>query len=366
MWDDSGRELIDANGNFTTLIHGNAHPEITAAAEREIRRGAVWGVPNAVEWELAEAMLSRLPGLDQIRFTNSGTEAVMSAFRLARAFTGRDDIIMTKHGFHGTSDLALMASGPSRGVPDSVAAHVELVELGNLDALRALFAESPNRFAAIVLDLLPNKAGLIQMPAEFVREARALASAHGTLLIIDEIISFRMGVSGLSGVYGVTPDLLTAGKIIGGGFPIGALAGRSEVMRLLDPWVPGTIPHSGTFSGNPVSSAAGAVALSLLTESEIARINALGERARESLRARVGALGWEVRGTGSLFRLFPEGERKVPEDLQQRLWWQAYEQGVVMSSANLASLSTPMNEAVIDDMVERLLVALTNVVEGGK
>lgn len=366
MWDDAGREVIDANGNFTTLIHGNAHPEIVEAAEREVRRGAVWGVPNPVEWELAEAMLGRLPGLDQIRFTNSGTEAVMSAFRIARAFTGRDDVIMTKDGFHGTSDLALMASGPSHGVPASVAAHVELVKLGDIEALRALFAESPNRFAAIVLDLLPNKAGLLQIPAEFVQEARALASAHGTLLIIDEIISLRLGFNGFSGTYGVTPDLLTAGKIIGGGFPVGAVAGSAEVMSVLDPWVPGTIPHSGTFSGNPVTAAAGAVALNLLTAAEIDRLNALGDRAREGLRSRVAPLGWEVRGVGSLFRLFPEGVQKVPEDLQQRLWWQAYEQGVVLSSANLASLSTPMDEVVIDDIVERLTVALGNVVEGGK
>lgn len=364
LWDDRGRELIDANGNFTTLIHGTAHPQITEAAERALRRGASWGIPNDDEWALAEAVLARMPGLGQIRFTNSGTEAVMSAIRLARAVTGRDGIAMTRDGYHGSSDVALLASGPSRGVPDGVAADVSLVPLNDRDALRALFADRGRTIAALILDLLPNKAGLIAIDPEFVAEARALTAAHGALLVIDEVISFRLSLTGLSGRYGVVPDLITVGKIIGGGFPVGAVAGRDEVMELFDPRVPGSIVHSGTFSGNPVSAAAGTVALQLLDDATIARLNALGEAARVRARRALDRVGWEVRGSGSLLRPFPTGARKVPVEMQQRLWWAAYDRGLVLSSANLAALSSPMDAAVVDDLVDRLVDAVTAVGEG--
>lgn len=365
LWDDSGRELIDANGNFTSLIHGTSHPEIVAAATAAIGHGSAWGIPNVPEWDLAEAFIARTPRLGQVRFANSGTEAVMSAIRIARAVTGRSGVIMTKDGYHGSSDVALLASGPSKGVPKSVEDEVALVPLNDFEQLRLTLEASPRRFAAIILDLLPNKAGLIPISREFVTEARALAFEHGTLLIVDEVISFRLGWSGLSGEYGVTPDLLTAGKIIGGGFPIGAVAGRDEIMAVLDPWVPGSIAHSGTFSGNPVSAAAGAIALALLTESEIARINGLGDRARDRINRELEAWGWEVRGMGSLLRPFPIGTRKVPEQLQHELWWAAYDRGVVLSSANLAALSTPMDDVVTDDLSERVIDAV-KAVSGGQ
>lgn len=362
LWDDTGRELIDANGNFTSLIHGNAHPEITEAAERAIRQGASWGIPNLPEWDLADAMISRLPGLGQVRFTNSGTEAVMSAVRLARAVTGRDGVIMTKDGYHGSSDLALLTSGPSRGVPASLANDTALVPVNDIEALRAVFDRHPTKFAALILDLLPNKAGLIRLSPEFVTEARALSSEHGTLLIIDEVISLRLAPNGFIGEYDVVPDLLTAGKVIGGGFAIGALVGRDEYMEELNCWIPGSLAHSGTFSGNPVSTAAGAVALQLLSPEEIARINALGDNARTTANAALEPSGWEVRGYGSLMRPFPVGARKVETERQNRLWQAAYERGLVLSSANLVALSTPMDAAIVADLTERLVDAVQSVV----
>ncbi|MGO1543324.1 MAG: aspartate aminotransferase family protein [Gulosibacter sp.] len=366
MWDDNGRELIDANGNFTTLIHGNAHPEIVEAAEQAIRTGASWGIPNLSEWDLAETMLDRLPGLDQIRFANSGTEAVMSAFRIARAVTGRDGIVMTKDGFHGTSDFALLASGPTKGVARSAESDVTLVPLGDIDELREVFQNNPTKYAAIILDLLPNKAGLLPLSKEFVEEARALATAHGALLIFDEVVSFRLGPNGLGGRMGVLPDLLTAGKVIGGGFAIGAIAGRQEYMSILDPWSPESISHSGTFSGNPVSMAAGVVALQLLTPAEIERLNSLGDNARAEANAVLNAHGWEMRGLGSLLRPFPLDARQLDGETQRRLWWAAYENGVVLSSANLAALSTPMGEQVVHDFTDRLVGAVIKTAEGAE
>ena len=358
--DDRGRELIDANNNFTSLIHGNAHPEINEAACRTLSAGASWGIPNLEEWELADLLLGRLPDLDQVRFANSGTEAVMSGLRIARAATGREKVIVTSGGYHGTSEVALVAGGPAytKGVTQGVIKDVTRVPLNDVASLRQAVESSPEAYAAIILDLLPNRAGLLAISEEFVREARSLATRYGIVLMIDEVISFRLDYHGLAHAYGVVPDMVTCGKVIGGGFPVGAVIGRADLMQEVDPTRPGSLPHGGTFSGNPVSMAAGAVALRLYTDSEVQRLNRLGDQAREDLNARVAPAGWEVRGRGSLLRAVPAGANKVAEDVQHRLWWETYRRGLLGSPANLLSLSTPMDQAVVDDLVDRLADAV--------
>lgn len=366
VWDDRGHELIDANNNFTSLIHGNAHPEITEAATKALSAGASWGIPNLYEWDLAERLLSRLPALDQVRFANSGTEAVMSAIRIARASTGRERVIVTKGGYHGTSEVALVPGGPSytRGVTRGVINDVTAVPLNDTGFLRQAVEAAPDAYAAIILDLLPNRAGLLHISEEFVREARELATRHGIVLIIDETISLRLGYGGLCGAYGIDPDLLTTGKLIGGGFPVGAIVGLAELMAEVDPTRPGSLPHGGTFSGNPVSMAAGAVALRLYSEDEVQRLNRLGDATREAVNSRIADAGWEVRGQGSLLRAVPAGATKVDENIQHRLWWATYERGLLGSPANLLSLSTPMDESVTAEIAERLADAVLEVAEG--
>ncbi len=363
VWDDRGRELIDANNNFTSLIHGNAHPEITEAATKALTSGASWGIPNLYEWDLAELLLSRVPDLDQVRFANSGTEAVMSAIRIARASTGRERVIVTKGGYHGTSEVALVPGGPAytRGLTRGVIDDVTAVPLNDVEFLRQTVEAAPDAYAAIILDLLPNRAGLLSITEEFVRGARELATRYGIVLIIDEVISLRLGYSGLSGEYGVSPDLLTTGKLIGGGFPVGAVLGKAELMAEVDPTRPGSLPHGGTFSGNPVSMAAGAVALRLYPEDEVQRLNELGDRTRETVNARVAEAGWEIRGRGSLLRAVPAGAEKVSEEIQNRLWWATYARGLLGSPANLLSLSTPMDEKVAADIADRLADAVRAV-----
>lgn len=358
--DDRGHELIDANNNFTSLIHGNAHPEIIDAATQALTEGASWGIPNLYEWELAELLISRLPELDQVRFANSGTEAVMSGIRIARAATGREKVIVTQGGYHGTSEVALVAGGPgyTRGVTQGVINDVTAVPLNDIAFLTKAIESAPDGYAAIILDLLPNRAGLISVTEEFVREARALATRHGIVLIIDEVISLRLGFNGLAHEYDVVPDMLTCGKLIGGGFPVGAVLGRADLMQEVDPTRPGSLPHGGTFSGNPVSMAAGAAALRLYTDVEVQRLNQLGDNARKALNSRVAAAGWEVRGRGSLLRAVPAGAVKVAEETQHQLWWETYRRGVLASPANLLSLSTPMDQGVVDGMVDRLADAI--------
>lgn len=365
VWDDRGRELIDANNNFTSLIHGNAHPEITEAATKALAEGASWGIPNLYEWELAELLLSRLPDLDQVRFANSGTEAVMSAIRIARGSTGRERVIVTKGGYHGTSEVALVPGGPSytRGVPQGVIDDVTAVPLNDVEFLRQAVEADPEGYAAIILDLLPNRAGLLGISRDFVHAARELATRYGIVLIIDEVISLRLGFNGLIGEYGVAPDLVTTGKLIGGGFPVGAVLGRAELMAEVDPTRAGSLPHGGTFSGNPVSMAAGAAALRLYPEDEVQRLNQLGDATRAGVGARVAAAGWEIRGRGSLLRAVPAGAEKVDEQTQHRLWWASYERGLLGSPANLLSLSTPMDEMVAADIADRLTDAVLAVAQ---
>lgn len=365
LTDDRGRRLIDANNNFTTLIHGNAHPQITEAAQAAMLDGSSFGIPNLREWEHAEILLSRLPELDQIRYTNSGTEAVMTAVRVARAATGRERCIVAKGGYHGTSEVALCAGGPqyTRGVTKGVVDDVTVLELNDLDALRTAVEAAPDQYALIIIDLLPNRAGLVPVEREFVSLARELADQNGILLLIDEVISMRLGYHGFIGKYGITPDLITVGKIIGGGFPVGAVIGRGEVMGVLDPTKPGCLPHGGTFSANPVSMAAGAVSLRLLTAEEIARLNQFGDEIRRSVNAAVSKVGWEVRGTGSLLRPFPTGVTQVSETVGRKLWWAAYDRGLLLSPANLGSLSTPMSAAVINELSEILADAIRDTAE---
>lgn len=363
LWDDSGREVIDANNNFTVGVHGHAHPEIVEAAEHALRDGASFGLPNLYEWAHAELMLERFPTLDQVRYTNSGTEAVMTAVRVARASTGRDAVLVVHDGYHGTSDVALCASGDkyTRGVPQGVVNDVTLVPINDTDRLREAIEAEPERYAAVLIDLLPNRAGLIAVSPEFVHLARDLTTQHGIRLIVDEVISLRLGFRGLSGEYGINPDLATVGKIIGGGFPVGAVIGREEIMRELAVTKPGYLEHGGTFTGNPVSMAAGAVSLRLYTEEAIARLNRLGDEARQSLAARIQDAGWEVRGRGSLFRPFPNGVVHLDNDLRKRLWWAAYDRGLLLTQANCVSLSTPMTDEVVADVVERLSDAVLAV-----
>jgi glutamate-1-semialdehyde 2,1-aminomutase len=365
IWDERGCELIDANNNFTVAVHGHAHPEITEAAERTLRDGASFGLPNLHEWRHAELMLQRFPELDQVRYTNSGTEAVMTALRVARASTGRDACIVVQDGYHGTSDVALCAGGEqyTRGVSQAVVDDVTVVPINDGDALRAAVEADPTRYAAVLIDLLPNRAGLISLTDEFVQTARDITSEHGIVLIVDEVISLRLGPHGLPGEYGITPDLATVGKIIGGGFPVGAVVGREQVMRELSVSRPDYLEHGGTFTANPVSMAAGAVSLQLLTADAIDRLNALGDAARRQVAEKVAHVGWEVRGRGSLFRPFPLGQAQMTQELRKRLWWAAYDRGLLLTQANCVALSTPMTEAVVIDVAERVADAVLAVAE---
>jgi glutamate-1-semialdehyde 2,1-aminomutase len=337
--DVDGHELIDLHANYTSLVHGNAFPPVLAAAREALADGSCFGLPTLAEVELAEHLAACVPWAPFWRFTGSGTEAVMAAVRAARAFTGRDLILRFAGCYHGGSD-ALLAPG-ARGVPAAAQADVLTLPLGDAQALTLAVESNADRLAAVLLDLMPNRAGLAPVEPSFASLARELTVAHGIVLILDEVITFRLSPSGLHALYGIEPDLLTLGKVMGGGLPCGALGGRTEVMDVFDPGRSDPVALAGTFSANPVTMRAGLAALRALDAAAIVRIDALGERLRAGLRAR----GFTVTGRGSLAKIHAP-------DLAA-LWRRLYAAGVLIAADGLCCVSTVMDDTALDTALDR-------------
>jgi len=267
--DEDGRKYIDWCLSWGPLILGHADHDVEAAAMEAMREGASFGAPSRREVLLAEAFLGRLPHFDQVRFVSSGTEAVMSAIRLARGFTGRDVIVKFVGCYHGHTDSLLVEAGSglatfgtpsSGGVPKGYTDNTAVLPLDDDGALETFFNEHGDKVAALIVEPFPANAGLLIQRPEFLQKCRDLTAEHGALLIFDEVITgFRVGKSGAAPVLGITPDMGTYGKIIGGGFPVGAYAARQEIMNHISPV--GPVYQAGTLSGNPVAMAAGLATL---------------------------------------------------------------------------------------------------------
>jgi glutamate-1-semialdehyde 2,1-aminomutase len=368
LWDVDGNEYIDALGNYTAHIHGNAHPSIIAAVELALRRGFAHPAPLVAQAHLAEQICARVPSVEKVRFTNSGNEAVMVALRAARAVTGRDDVVKAIGGYHGSWEQVAVGSSEDEhlhvaageqqadpGVPTRVIEMLHSVRYNDVSDLEATMAEHGGDVAAILLE--PVLGHTIEPASgDFLRRARQLADEYGALLILDEVITLRLHEGGVQTALGVRPDLTTMGKIIGGGFPVGGIGG-GDVMAIFDPRNVRYIEHHGTFNGNALTMAAGSACLDLLPQSEIDRINALGER----LAARLGellaasALNLSLTSTGSLMNL-----RGDPDDLSL-LHRAALDAGVFMAPRGMMCVSTVMDDAVIDEVIARLKQAIVVV-----
>jgi len=285
--DAAGNRFIDYVQSYGPLILGHAHPHVMDALERQLTKGTSYGAPTEAEVELAERIVRHVPGVDMVRLVNSGTEATMSALRLARAATGRDRLVKFTGCYHGHADSFLVAAGSgvaTFGLPDSpgvtagTAADTLVTPFNDLDALDALLARVGDEVAAVIVEPVVGNAGLIPPVDGFLRGLRDLTDAHGALLIFDEVMTgFRVGMSGAQGRYGVTPDLTTLGKVIGGGLPVGAFGGRRELMELVAPV--GPVYQAGTLSGNPLAMAAGNAQLAFLeAEQPFAGLEDVAER----------------------------------------------------------------------------------------
>jgi len=315
LYTADGVDLIDFVCTWGPAIHGHNDPDIRAAVGEALNKGTSFGTPNPYEVEMAELIVDFVPSIEKVRMCNSGTEATMSAIRLARGYTGRDKIIKFAGCFHGHVDSLLVKAGSgaltlgnpdSAGIPASFAAETIVVDYNNTDEVRAAFENHPNQIAAIIVEPYPANCGLILPDDGFLEHLRELCTANGTVLIFDEVMTgFRLAKGGVQERVGITPDLTALGKIIGGGLPVGAFGGKAEIMDCLAPL--GPVYQAGTLSGNPLAMAAGIAALKKLkSEDPYPQFEEMGSTIRTALldAAKDKGLPLQVPQVGSMFALF--------------------------------------------------------------
>lgn len=313
--DEDGREYIDYVGSWGPLILGHADPVVVEAVAAAARRGLSFGAPTALELEMAELLTGALPSLEQVRLVSSGTEAVMSALRLARGFTGRSVIVKFEGCYHGHSDSLLVKAGSgaltfgnptSAGVPAELTAHTLVLDYNSPQHVADAFARFGDEIAAVVLEPVAGNMNFVRPSDEFIRALRSLCTRHGTVLVFDEVMTgFRVGPRGAQGIFGVMPDLTTLGKVIGGGMPVGAFGGRRDIMQKLAPV--GPVYQAGTLSGNPVAVAAGLATLKrVLAPGFFERLGPLTASLVDSLTAAANGAGVSFSGAslGAMFGIF--------------------------------------------------------------
>ena len=382
--DIDGKTRIDFANNMASLMHGHAHPAIVSAVTEQLNRGTAFTMATEAELRFAQHICSRNDGFDKVRFMNSGTEAVMAMIKAARAITGRPKIAKSEGAYHGTYDYAEVSqkSKPENwgsekspasvpvveGTPQRALDDVIIIPFNDIDRTIDLLNQHKDELACVLIDPLPHRVGLFPATSEFMKAIREWTIENGSLLCLDEVITFRMGYGGAQDWFpDVKPDLTAMGKIIGGGFPVGGLAGKEEVISCLDPTkdkLP--FPFSGTFSANPITMTAGRVTMELFDEAAVAKVNQLGDYARKEIQAAIASTKTTacVTGAGSMFRV----HLKADPPVEYRSAWQdadevrkvkflidhLYDHGFMMINTCSAALSTVLGEAEVDQMVEAL------------
>jgi glutamate-1-semialdehyde 2,1-aminomutase len=381
IWDVDGVDRLDFNGNYTSLILGHAPPDVVKAAQEAAALGMSFPGPTEHEVRLAEMLTRRIPSLEQVRFTNSGTEATMNAIRLARAFTGRHKIAKFEGAFHGTHDWVMVSVTPdpktaggrrnpkpvpwSQGVPPAVLKHVVVLPWNDLEACEAILTKEAANLAGLIVDPYLCNAGLVPPAPGFLERLREITAQHGIVLIFDEVISFRVAWGGAQERLGIRPDLTTLGKIIGGGLAVGAFGGRADIMTAYDPRRGGArISQGGTFNANPVTMAAGIATLNALTPEAYARLDALGDRLRGGIARLWQATRrkGQVTGVGSLFWLHwttatltdYRSTRPKDTEMSMRVFLGLLNEGILMTQRGLGACSLAMGDEDVDRFVNAL------------
>jgi glutamate-1-semialdehyde 2,1-aminomutase len=388
--DIEGVTRIDFANNMASLIHGHAHPVIVAAVSEQLKRGTAFTLATEQEIIYAEAMCERVAAFENIRFVNSGTEAVMSALKASRAYTGRPKIAKVEGAYHGIYDFAEVsqtstpanwgredrpASVPvSYGTPKSTLDDVVVIPFNDAERAIEILDAHADELACVLLDLVPHRIGLMPATTEFVNAIRDWTRKNAALLVCDEVITFRCRYQGAQAFYDIEPDLTAMGKMIGGGFPVGALAGSRKSMSVMDPHAQTVLfPHSGTFSANPITMTAGHRAMQLFDDEAITRLNDLGQRARDQLSEaiRIADIPACVTGASSMFRILmkpspPKDYRSgFPCELEtaklQCFIDYVTENGVLLIGTGTGMLSTPMGVAEIDRLCDVALKGFRHV-----
>jgi glutamate-1-semialdehyde 2,1-aminomutase len=376
--DADGTERLDMLGNYTAMILGHAHPKVVEAIRKQAAQGTGFAAANPLEVQLAELLCDRVPSLDMVRFCNSGTEATMFAMRLARAFTGRPKIARIEGGYHGTHDYAEVSTHPdvaeagppgapiarpdSIGTPQWALEQTVVLPFNNADAAESIIRREGGQLAAVILEPIIGAGGVIAATLEYLERLRSVTRELAILLIFDEVISLRVAPGGAQQLYGVTPDLTTLGKIIGGGLPVAAFGGRADVMELLDPRRQPNLAQGGTYNGNPLGMAAGLAAMTELTPDVYEELNRKGARVTEQLSEVFASHGVraQVNVCGSLFAIHFTDQRVVDyrtmaasnKKITRDFFLGLLNHGVLMAPRAMGALSTPMIEQDIQQFID--------------
>jgi glutamate-1-semialdehyde 2,1-aminomutase len=378
LYDCDGRKYLDMQNNYTSMIHGHAHPVLEEAALTQLKKGTVLGSAGEIQYRHAEHLCGRIPSMEMLRYTNCGTEATMFALRTARAFTGKTGIMKMDGGYHGGHELALVnqipdlhAQGMPRTysepyVPQGLLNHVKIAPFNNLEAAEQVLAENKDTLAAVIMEPIMGAGGGVGPDPGYIKGMRELTRKYGVLLILDEILTFRLDYGGMQALEAIDPDLTALGKIIGGGFPVGAFGGRQDIMDLYNPERPQPIFHSGTFTGNNITLSTGLAALKLYDPPAVKQLGDLGEQLRNGFNQALERTGLKGRasGHGSLV-LVHWGDELPPKnskasvmgfigagDLPGLIHLEMLNQGIHAAPRGLYALSTPMSEREIAMTVE--------------
>lgn len=390
--DIEGVERIDFANNVASLIHGHAHHAITKAVSEQLHKGSAFTVGTEIEIIYAEQMIERCASFEKIRFVNSGTEAVMSCIKVARAFTDKPKIAKVEGSYHGLYDYAEVSQTAkpenwgdidqpnrvpvSHGTPQSALDDVVVIPFNDTERAIQILDQYKGSIAGILLDLLPHRIGVIPADPKFVAALRKWTIDNNALLIFDEVITFRTNFDGAQGSYDVTPDLTALGKMIGGGFPVGALAGRGDVMDAMNPLLtPNLVPHYGTFSANPITMTAGKTAMDWYDQQAVIRLNKLSDVARAAIKEAIKLADIKacVTGSGSMFRIHfkdtePTDYRSAFMGVEEKQYLSVFldhvfDEGLLMIETGSGLLSTAMTSTDIDKMAEIMLCGFKKVRE---
>jgi glutamate-1-semialdehyde 2,1-aminomutase len=349
LTDADGHEYVDFLGEYTAGLYGHSHPVIVEAIREALADGMVFGAPNRHEGALAAAICERFAGIELVRFCNSGTEANLLALSLARAVTGKPAVLVFSGGYHG--GVFQFAHG---GSPLNAPFPFLVAEYNDAAGAAELISRRADELAAVIVEPLQGSAGVIPGERSFLRALREATAAHDVLLVFDEVMTSRLSIGGLQGALGITPDLTTLGKYVGGGLAFGAFGGRADLMQRFDPGRPDALPHAGTFNNAVLTMAAGAAGLTrVLTAAELARLNALGDRLRDRLNAfaEEHGIAFVATGYGSMVGLhFTHGPVRRESDLAEvgelrtLLHLHMLEQGYSYARRGFVALSLPLGE----------------------
>jgi len=388
LFDVDGNKYIDILNSMTVNIHGHAHPKIVKAMQKQASEGTAHAAPMELQYELAKIICERTPSIELMRFCNSGTEATMFAIRAARKYTGKDKIIKTEGGYHGSHDYVEVNITPNltaedmpirtveKGVPETILKDVFIVPYNDLEATENVMKKHHKRIAAMILEPMLGSGGGAIATKEYLQGLRKLTKKYNILLIFDEVITFRISTGGVQKYYGVTPDLTALGKTIGGGLPVGVFGGKYEIIDQFNPTKKDFITHSGTFSGNAMTMVAGKTAMELYNEDEVIRLTKLGDRLKEGLRKVLDELEikGQVNGLQSLVYVYLFDEpvvnarqtvfKLIPTlNLSKYLTLALAINGIYAVSRGITAfiLSTPMDERVVDEIISRYKKAMLMV-----